>query len=438
MPRNSLIFFPALAIYILLMPALLKSQTYTSYFTGDTDDVSPQTEFGICLMGGASENDQAMLRFLEYSGGGDIVVLRATGSDGYNNYLYSSLGAEVNSVETIVTESREAAQDNYVVQQLKNAEAVWIAGGDQYDYIQFWKDSPLEDALNNHMNVKRAPIGGTSAGMAILGAYYFSAENGTVYSDEALQNPYNQYMTIGSNDFMTAPFLANTITDTHYDNPKRNGRHIAFMARMVNDYGIKAFGIACEEYTAVFIDENGKASVYGNSNYEDYAYFLQTNCQNPYEPENCQADEPLTWYRNEAAVKAFKIKGEETGSNYLDLTDYVSGKGGEWQNWYVSEGELFMKNSEAPDCPTSIDKDAKPKHGYLFPNPADRHIRLYFSDNFSDFRLIIYNTLGEAVLTKNSCRNGQTLNISGLQPGIYWVKTQARSKTGTYKLIVNR
>ena len=37
-------------------------------------------------MGGASENDAAMAWFLERAGGGDVLVLRASGSDGYNDY----------------------------------------------------------------------------------------------------------------------------------------------------------------------------------------------------------------------------------------------------------------------------------------------------------------------------------------------------------------
>ena len=40
--------------------------------------------------------------FLEQANGGDVLVLRASGSDGYNQYLYNDLGINVNSVESIV------------------------------------------------------------------------------------------------------------------------------------------------------------------------------------------------------------------------------------------------------------------------------------------------------------------------------------------------
>ena len=43
------------------------------------------------MMGGATEDDNAMKWFLERANGGDVLILRASGSDGYNQYLYSQL-----------------------------------------------------------------------------------------------------------------------------------------------------------------------------------------------------------------------------------------------------------------------------------------------------------------------------------------------------------
>ena len=56
-------------------------------------------------MGGASENDEAMKWLLQKANGGDVVVLRSSGGNGYNNYLYSELGISDNSVETLVITS---------------------------------------------------------------------------------------------------------------------------------------------------------------------------------------------------------------------------------------------------------------------------------------------------------------------------------------------
>lgn len=95
------------------------------------------------------------------------------------------------------------------------AEALFIVGGDQYDYVKYWKGTPVEDAI--HTLAKRnVPIGGTSAGLAILGEFLFSAQNDTVYSDDALANPYNRRVTL-DRDFLTLPNMGNVITDGHLD-----------------------------------------------------------------------------------------------------------------------------------------------------------------------------------------------------------------------------
>lgn len=79
-------------------------------------------------MGGATEDDNAMKWFLQRANGGDVLVLRTTGSNGYNSYLYSSLGINVNSVETIVCNNASASNDAYVLQKINQAEAIWFAG----------------------------------------------------------------------------------------------------------------------------------------------------------------------------------------------------------------------------------------------------------------------------------------------------------------------
>ena len=45
------------------------------------------------------------------------------------------------------------------------------------------------DAINEALTERHAVVGGTSAGMAILGGLRFTAANGTVYSNEALDDP---------------------------------------------------------------------------------------------------------------------------------------------------------------------------------------------------------------------------------------------------------
>lgn len=327
------------------------AQTYTSYLTGNAGDAQTTPQFGIVLMGGAGEQDDAMRWFLQRAQGGDVVVLRTSGSNGYNNYLYSQLGIAVDSVETLVLHNAAAASHPYVLQRVQQAEAVWIAGGNQANYVSEWRGTPLAQALNDLLLQRHGVVGGISAGMAVLGESYFAALNGTITSATALGNPFHANMTLGHADFVRAPWLAQTITDTHFDNPDRRGRLAAFLARIHVDRGVRPLGIACDEYAAVCIDETGLARCYGAApQYDDYVWFVRPACTEPSGPEVCQPGLPLTWHRGGQALKAYRIAGTSTGNRTFDLTDWRTGTGGQWFHWSVQNGTFAQATGSAPAC----------------------------------------------------------------------------------------
>ena len=39
------------------------------------------------------------------------------------------------------------ASDPFVINTTQSAESLWIAGGDQSNYINYWKGTPVQDAL---------------------------------------------------------------------------------------------------------------------------------------------------------------------------------------------------------------------------------------------------------------------------------------------------
>jgi cyanophycinase len=231
------------------------------------------------------------------SGGGDFVVIRATGTDAYNPYILS-LGS-VDSVETIIIKSRTAASDTFVTDKIRNAEALFIAGGDQNDYVTLWKGTPVEDAIH-YLVTKNVPIGGTSAGLAVMGEFLFSAANGTVDSRTALGNPYNNKVAL-DRDFLVLPNLGGLITDSHFVTRDRMGRLVTFLARIVQDgWASPAKGVGIDEQTALAVEANGTATVLGSG----AAYFLRT----PGAPEVCLAKKALT-YRN---VSVYRVSGSAT------------------------------------------------------------------------------------------------------------------------------
>jgi len=417
-----------------MFPVLVFAQGYTSYFTGNTTNITTSTSIGICLMGGATENDNAMKWLLQKANGGDIVVLRSTGTNGYNNYLYSTLGVNVNSVETLVITSAAGAINPYVLNKVANAEMIWFAGGNQFQYISYFKDNALEDLLNNHINIKNAPIGGTSAGMAILCGKYFSAQNGSVTSAQALANPFNSLITIGQNDFLSVPFLQNVTTDTHFDNPDRKGRLMTFVARTALLQNSRTFGIASNEYVSVCIDETGKARVFGDfPNYQEFAYFMQPNCQTSFLPETCVANSPLTWDRNAEAIKTYKVAGTQNGANFFQLSDWQTGSGGSWENWKVING-VFSSAAGIPNTCAFLSISAFENEKIkIFPIPFQNSINL---NGFEKAEISISDANGK-LMFENYFSNEAKIATETFSSGIYLIKIVNNGKTTTKKIIKN-
>ena len=313
--------------------SLKPAPSVVSYLTGDGADVTTTATSGLILMGGGADVDAAIQWFLQRAGGGDIVVIRASGADGYNQYMYNMGG--VNSVETIIIDSRAKADLAAVTQKIRNAEALFIAGGDQWNYVNYWKNSATEDAINYLINVKKVTVGGTSAGLAVLGSVYYSAQTGSVTSALALINPYHRYVTLGHNDFIASALLQNTITDSHYSQRTRQGRHVTFLARMMKDFNYTNIkGIGIDEQTAVCIDQAGIGKVFGINQ----AYFLQNESL---AAETCLSGTPLTWNRSALAVKAYKINASLTGNGSFNATNWTF-SGGTAYHYYVNNGVLVQ------------------------------------------------------------------------------------------------
>lgn len=411
-------------VSLILLSYSLLGQNYTSYHTGNLTDKVVDPLGGICIMGGAGENDNAMKWFLTRANQGDVLVLRASGSDGYNDYLFSELEIAINSVESIVFNGPYTEQDEYVVQKINQAEAIWFAGGNQWNYIDYWRNTEISQAINNAINGRNVAIGGISAGMAIQGQFYYSAQNGTITSETSLSNPYNTNLTVDSTSFIKNSVLTNTITDTHFDNPDRKGRLISFLARINKDYQVLGKGIACDEFTAVCIDPNGIAKVFGEyPEFDDNAYFVQPNCElSAQSPEICASNLPLTWHLEGMALKVYQVKGDTTGTHTFDLNDWKSGSGGNWFDWSVSEGVLSETIGSPINCQinTSI-ANIKTDKVKIFPNPVEDILQIDFTDKISkNYQIDIYNSLGQNLISKEIV-NEEHLNLSNLGKGIYLI-----------------
>ena len=285
---------------------------------GKAEDVIRETKPGYVLMGGGGDVVPAFAWMIERSGGGDFLILRAAGTNAYNPFV-RKIGPALNSVATLILRTREASEDPAVLEKIKKAEAIWIAGGDQWNYVSRWKGTGLQRAVQDRIQAG-VPVGGTSAGLAILGQYVFSAEHDTVTSEQALVDPYHQKVAITS-DFLAVPFLDEVITDSHFMARTRMGRLVAFLARIAKDQGIpKARGIGIDEGTAVLLQPDGTALIEGKGN----AYFLETTR----ESDKCEEGQPL-------AIR--------------DLNVYKVGKGGrfDFPSWKGTGGAASTISAKA-------------------------------------------------------------------------------------------
>jgi len=273
---------------LLLLVAVPAHGKWKYLRTGNSADSTVTPRAGIALMGGGSKQDAAFQFLCDRANGGDFLVLSANDEDDYLKTENDKIRAicPLNSAATLSFSSREDADDPKVVKIIDQAEGVFIAGGDQSNYVRYWQDTLVQDALNRHIAAAK-PIGGSSAGLAILGEFSFASMIDTIHSPEALANPYGNKVTL-TRDFLRIPLLADTITDTHFVKRDRLGRLLVFMARILQDGWAKQVrAIAVEENAALLVEPDGTSHAVGGGP----IYFLEATQA----PEVCSYGQPLTF-----------------------------------------------------------------------------------------------------------------------------------------------
>lgn len=309
--------------------ATTSTKNYDYYLSGSSADAQPAapTTPLMVLMGGGTDVDAAFQAMIARAGGSaanriDVVIVRASGADGYNPYLYAMPG--VDSVETLVVKTRTGADDATVNAIVAKADLLFIAGGDQWNYIKLWKGTALESTIKA-LSDRKVPMGGTSAGLAVLGAVDYSAQNGTVVSADALADPYHRRVTLDTGFLNALPYLAGTVTDPHLVTRDRMGRLVTFLARMIQD-GLAPLaatrGIGIDEHTALLIDGGNApvARILGSG----AAYLLQPSIA----PTTVAPKQPLSFYgigvrKATTANGAFSLWDGALPSYHLDAVSGV-------------------------------------------------------------------------------------------------------------------
>lgn len=237
-----------------------------TYVEGDVNGPAPApVSGGLLLMGGGDHNLEAMRWFIAKAGHGHIVILRASQHGETSTEFTREIGG-VLSAETFVTHSRSASYDKHLLDSLSKADGIFIAGGDQARYVRRWRGTPLAQALDAHVAAGK-PLGGTSAGLAVLGEYLYGAMDGqSLTSAQALAKPYGKATTIETGFLHLAP-LKGVITDSHFTQRNRLGRLFAFVAKaqaLRSPDAPPLIGLGVDETVSLAVEPDGTGRVFAS------------------------------------------------------------------------------------------------------------------------------------------------------------------------------
>lgn len=200
--------------------------------------------------------------------GGNVVVLTADRDNEYDDWIVKVApfaSAHSISIPPCATRSDVDA----VASTIDKADAVFFSGGDQADYVP-WKNSALLAAIKR-VYARGGIVGGTSAGLAVQGAYIYDSVAGDkllpadeeVHTADAVKNPFEPELSF-TTGYFAWPQLRNTITDTHFAKRNRFGRTTAFMARLLASGvapGPTIRDLGVDERSALVVDASGMATL---------------------------------------------------------------------------------------------------------------------------------------------------------------------------------
>jgi len=413
----------------LILPLTCFAQGYQNYFTGNATNSTAVPTNAKCFMGGGTMPGGAVNWILNKANGGDVVVLCTA----FNNYSYLyNTGVTVNSVETIIPTSAEAGTSQYIIDKINNAELLILGEGNTWDFITYFRNTPVEDAINNHINVKSAPVAGIGAGMSVLGSVYYTGQYGQITSADALNNPLHTNMTVSFTDFLL-PYgqYSMLYTESSFNSPDRRGRLVAVMAKLFATLGFRPSAYACNENTAMCIELNGTVKVYGTNPTTDFAYFINHNCHNIMsQPPSLQAGQPLTWDTEFPPLYVLKVPGTTNGANYFTLNDDSNNSGVTFEYWKAVNGQLQVSPAVSGLCSGLIlsTSNNKVKDIIASPNPFDNFIEI---QNAEGAIIVLYDISGKKLLECNDLN----INTSGISAGMYVLKIIQGEKVTMKKMV---
>tara|TARA_B110000240_G_scaffold98849_1_gene111980 strand:+ start:203 stop:2029 length:1827 start_codon:yes stop_codon:yes gene_type:complete len=221
----------------------------------------------LVLIGGGGESnggwsDDPYTWALDQSQNRKVAVIYYSSSTSWISEYFIDLGASDTArfdIDNLTLANAQATYDS-----LMNYDVFFIKGGNQWYYYSTWENTKVEDAISDKFN-QGGVIMGTSAGMAILSEVIFTAENGSVYPDDAMTDENNPDITL-KDDFLS--IFPNYIFDTHFVERGRLGRLIPFIKNTTLypfNYQNEKNGLGVDDRTVICIDSNNIGEVMGSA-----------------------------------------------------------------------------------------------------------------------------------------------------------------------------
>lgn len=138
-----------------------------------------------------------------------------------------------------------------------NTGIIWFPGGDQGNYVPILKGTALSDSVKKRFYRDNICVGGTSAGAMIVGEF---VSTGGAWPSDALRDAYSPYLKYEGDVLNLLPGF---LIDTHVAERGRLGRMLAHLGRIHNDFGRRVIVAGIDDCTALCVDSNLVATVYG-------------------------------------------------------------------------------------------------------------------------------------------------------------------------------
>ncbi len=356
LPRALLTVGLCFLALILTVPALaddwIGGPGYQTFVVGDVGTPTPDPVVGgLLLNGGGDWPTEAFRWFTAHAGHGHLVVLRASGTTESQEEFYSKVKGLL-SVRTFLFTDRKAASDPQLLAAVSAADGIFIAGGDQSNYVRMWRGTPLNAALDAHVAAGK-PLGGTSAGLAILGAWLYGCMDSiSITSAQAMADPLGAAVTV-EGDFLHNELLAHVITDSHVDTRNRLGRLFAFLAKAHSLDPMRTLaGLGIDEDAAVTVEADGTARFHAGD-IGKHAWLVQPGAFGALEPGR-----PLNLAQLRvtaiAAGSTFNVRTMQVGApDFIRVYD-------------VANGRVARQTQGSPAARSQSAADTLFEHGYVY------------------------------------------------------------------------